>query len=80
MLQKNVLSDQSGGVLGLVTPGGGEGLGGLEVTGETVDTSLDQTETVLGIEVLAVDVQVLADRDGLLDQVEEILRDGGGES
>lgn len=77
---KERLRDQSSGVLGLVAPGGGEGLGGLEVAGEAVDAGLDQTEAVLGIEILAVGVQVLADRDGLLDQVVEILRDGGGES
>jgi hypothetical protein len=74
------LGDQSGGVLGLVSPGGGEGLGDLEVTRETVDTGLNETEAVLGIEVLAVDVQVLTDGHGLLDQVVEILGDGGGET
>ena len=50
------------------------------MTREAVDTGLNETETVLGIEVLAVDLQVLTDGDGLLDQVEEILRDGGGKT
>lgn len=50
------------------------------MTREAVDTGLNETETVLGIEVLAVDLQVLTDGDGLLDQVVEILRDGRSET
>lgn len=74
------LGDQGTGVLGVVSPGGRENLGGLEVTRKTVDAGLNQTETVLGIQILAVGFQVLADSDGLLDQVVQVLRDGGGES
>ena len=80
LIQTLDLSDQSGSVLGLVSPGGGEGLGDLEVARETVDASLDETEAVLGIEVLAVDVQVFADGHGLLDQMVKILGDGGGKT
>lgn len=47
---------------------------------KTVDTGLDETKAVLSIEVLAVGVQVLTDRHGLLDQVVKILRDGGGKT
>lgn len=47
---------------------------------KTVDTGLDETKTVLGIEILAVDVQVLTDGHSLLDQVVKILRDGGGKT
>jgi len=50
------------------------------VARKTVDAGLNETETVLGIEVLAVNIQVLADRHGLLDQVVKILGDGGSES
>lgn len=77
---KRLSAHQSSSVLRLVSPGGGEGLGGLEVARKTVDTGLNETEAVLGIEVLAVDVQVLTDGHGLLDQVVKILGDGGSKS
>ena len=47
----------------------------LVVTGKTVDTRLDENETELGVLVLAVGLQVLADGDSLLDQVPQVLRD-----
>jgi hypothetical protein len=58
----------------------GESLNGLVVTGKTVNTGLDKNETELGIEVLAVDLEVLADVDGLLDKAVEVLRDLGGKT
>jgi hypothetical protein len=48
----------------------------LVVTRETVDAGLDQDETVLGVLVLAVTLKMLADRDGLLDEEVQVLRDG----
>lgn len=47
----------------------------LVVTSKAVDTGLDENEAELGVLVLAVDLQVLADGDRLLDQVPEVLRD-----
>jgi len=64
----------------LLLPGGRELTSGLVVAGKTVDTGLDQNEAELGIAVLAVALQVLADRDGLLDQVVQVLRDLGGKT
>ena len=38
-----------------------------------MDTALDENETELGVAVLAVALQMLADAHGLLDQMVEIL-------
>jgi hypothetical protein len=38
---------------------------GLVVTGETVDSGLDEDETELGVLVLSVALKMLADSDGL---------------
>lgn len=59
------LGDESGGGGGLVAPGGGQDTDGLVVTGQTVDTGLDQNQAELGVLVLAVALEVLADGDGL---------------
>lgn len=60
------LSNKSAGGGALVTPGGGQDTDGLVVAGETVDTGLDENETELGVLVLAVTLEVLADGDGLV--------------
>jgi len=52
----------------------------LVVSGETVDTGLDQDETELGILILAVDLEVLTNRDSLFDEVPEILGDLGSKT
>ena len=59
------LSDNGAGGGGLVLPGGREDTNGLVVAGETVDTGLDENEAELGVAVLAVALEVLADGDGL---------------
>ena len=74
------LGDKSRSGSGLVLPGGWELALGLVVTSQSVDTGLDKNETVLGVDVLAVAFQVLADADGLLDKMVEILRDFRGHS
>jgi hypothetical protein len=56
---------------------GRDGLLGLVVAGEAVDTGLDEDEAELGVLVLTVDLEVLAHSDGLLHEVPEILRDLG---
>jgi hypothetical protein len=43
-----------------------ENTNGLVVARETVDTGLDKNEAELGVLVLAVALEVLADRDGLV--------------
>lgn len=48
----------------------------LVVASETVDTGLDEDETELGVLVLPVDLQVLADGDRLFDEVPKVLWDG----
>jgi hypothetical protein len=45
-----------------------------------VDTGLDENEAELRVLVLAVDLKVLADSDGLLDEVPEVLRNSGRET
>lgn len=74
------LSDEGRGSSGLVSPGGGKTAGTLVVTSEAVDTALNENKTVLGIGILAHLLEVLADGDGLLDEVVEILRKRGGKS
>ena len=59
------LSDNGAGGSGLVLPGGGQDTDGLVVTGQTVDTGLDENEAELGVLVLAVALKVLADSDSL---------------
>jgi len=68
----------SGG--GLVLPVGGQDTDGPVVAGETVDTGLDQNEAELGVLVLAVALEVLADGDGLLDEHVKVLGDLGSEA
>jgi len=45
-----------------------------------VDTRLDKNEAELGVLILAVGVKVLADGDGLLDEVVEVLRETGSKT
>ena len=59
------LRDQGGGGGRLVLPVGGQDTDGPVVTGETVDAGLDENEAELGVLVLAVALEVLADRNGL---------------
>lgn len=53
---------------------------GLVVPSKPVDPRLDQDETELGVLVLAVGLQVLADGDRLFDEVPKVLRDGWAKS
>lgn len=59
------LCDNGAGGGRLVLPGRGQDADGLVVAGETVDTRLDKNEAELGVLVLAVALEVLADSDGL---------------
>ena len=49
-------------------------LSSLVVTSETMNTALDHNQTELGITVLAVTLQMLANGNSLLDQEIHILR------
>lgn len=74
------LGDQGGGGGRLVLPVWRKDTGGLVVSGETVDTGLDQDESELGVLVLSVLLKVLSHVDSLLDQVVEILWELWGET
>lgn len=67
----------SGG--GLVAPGGRQDTNSLVVAGQTVDTRLDQNQAELGVLVLAVALEVLADGDGLMIHNQYTRAGGGGE-
>ena len=45
-----------------------------------MDSGFDENQTELGVKVLAVTVHVLADGNGLLDEVVKILGKGGGKA
>ena len=52
----------------------------LVVARKSVDSALDKDETELAVLVLAVLLEVLADGDGLLDEVVEVLGDAGSKT
>ncbi len=56
----------------LLSPLGGELLSTLVVSAQTVNAGLDQNQTVLGILVLLVLLQMLANADGLADQAVDV--------
>ena len=60
------LCDDGAGGGRLVLPVGGEDADGLVVAGQTVDTGLDENQAELGVLVLAVTLEVLADGDSLV--------------
>jgi hypothetical protein len=72
--------DESRGSSRIVLERRGDLLPRLVVASKTVDTGLNENEAELGILVLAVGLQVLADGDGLFDKVPEILRDLWGKT
>jgi len=53
---------------------------GLVVPRKTVDTTLNENETELGVLVFAVDFKVFANRDGFFDEVVEVFWDRGCKS
>lgn len=59
------LCDHGAGSGALVSPGWWEDTDSLVVTGQTMDTGLDENETELGVLVLSVSLEVLADGNGL---------------
>lgn len=61
------LCDEGRGGGALVPPGGGEDADGLVVAGQTVDAGLDKNQAELGVLVLAVALEVLADGNSLGD-------------
>lgn len=62
-----------------ILPIGGDLLGSFVVAGEAVDAAFDEDEAELGVLVLAITVEMLADVDGLLDEHVEVLGHVGGE-
>ncbi|KAG9796195.1 hypothetical protein KCU88_g435, partial [Aureobasidium melanogenum] len=69
------LCDHGAGGGGLVLPVGLQNTNGLVVSAETVDSGFDKNETELGVLVLSVALEMLADGDGL-----KVLRDFRGET
>lgn len=61
----STLCHQGAGSSALVSPGRRQHTDGLVVAGETVNAGLDENEPELGVLVLAVALEVLADGDGL---------------
>lgn len=59
------LCDHGAGGGGLVLPVGLQNTNGLVVSAETVDSGFDKNETELGVLVLSVALEMLADGDGL---------------
>lgn len=74
------LGDEGGGGSRVVLEGRGNLLLGLVVASKTVNPGLDQDKTELGVLVLPVDLEVLADGNRLFNEVPEVLRDGWAKS
>ena len=55
-------------------------VGSSVITRKTVHSALDQNQSELGVLVLSVAFQMLANGHSLLDQVVQVLRDLGGKS
>ena len=77
---KTKLSDKGGSGSGLVLECRRELLLLDVVSGQSVDSGLNKNHSELGILVTTVSLEVLSDRDGLLDEVVEVLGDGWGEA
>lgn len=74
------LVDQGRGGGRLVLPVRRQDGDGSVVSGQSVDSRLDQNQSELGVLVLSVSLQVLSDGDSLLDQVVQVLRDVRGQT
>jgi len=74
-VQTNTVSLRDQGACGgtLVSPGWWKSTDGLVIAGQTMDTRLDENEAELGVLVLAIALEMLADGDGLLDQHVQVL-------
>jgi len=53
---------------------------GLVIAGEAVNAGFDEDEAEFRVLVLAIGLEVFADRNGLLDKVPEVFWDFGGET
>lgn len=78
-VQKSLV-DQSRGSGRLVLPVWWQHGDGSVVSGQSVDSGLDQNQSELGVLVLSVSLQVLSDRDSLLDQEVQVLWDLWGQT
>jgi len=68
---------ESGGSCGFISPLGRKLLGLSVVSGESVDSGLDQSQVVLGVLVLSAFLKMLSDTDSLPDQTMDIFGDLG---
>jgi len=64
----------------VLLPVGGKGAVGAVEASKAVDARLDENQAVLAVSVLALLLKMLADIDGLLDEVVEILGELGGKA
>lgn len=78
-MQKSLV-DQSRGSGGLVLPVRRQHRHGSVVSGQSVDSRFDQNQSELRVLVLSVSLQVLSDRDSLLDQEVKVLWDLRGQT
>ena len=74
------LSNHSGGRGRVVLPDGGQLTSLLVVTSKAVDTGFDENQTVLGVLVLAIAFKMLANGDGLLDEVVQVFGNFGSKT
>ena len=72
--------NESFGFLGLVSPCWWESLGASVVSCKSVNSGLDQDESELSVSVGSVLLDMLSNVNSLLDQVVEILWQGGSDS
>lgn len=73
-------SDEGVGLLGVVSPGGGERLNVAVVAGESVDSALNANKTELGVSILSELLKMLSDGNGLLDEHVQVFGDLGGKT
>ena len=78
--KEQYLGNEGGSGGGGVLPVRGELVGALVVARKAVDARLNQNEVELGVLVLAVPLQMLANNDGLLDEMIHILGDRGSQA
>jgi len=67
------LCNQGRGSRRFVFPGGRKLLGSFVVTGKTVDSALDKNKTEFGVLIFPVSFQMLADGNGLFNQMIHVL-------
>ena len=68
------LGNEGRGRSGFILPDGRQLTGLLVITRKTVNTRFDKNQTILGILILTITFKMLANGNGLLDQVIQVFR------